>query len=110
MFSVPPLPSWDDSSSADGIIEADDDKVAAIVFLIASRSSMLKDKRPLMAKLVDRGFNLDTGTEADYEFQFRFSRAEIEKLVELFELPERLPLRCDVSGFKGLCIVLHRFS
>jgi hypothetical protein len=99
-----------DSSSSES--DGDLDVVVPVVAALAVLSTYLfAEKRALMTRLVNPGFDLNGGwNDADFLFHFRFTEAQIKQMVFLFDLPARLPLRYNISGYKAMCILLHRFA
>ena len=98
----------DDSSSSE-----DDDinhVLPAVAALFVLSKYLFVEKTALMTRLVNPGFDLNGANDATFNFFFRFTATQIKRMAIAFGLPDRLPLRCRVSGFKGLCILLHRFA
>lgn len=58
--------------------------------------------------------HIDDYNEAYFLIMFRFTRAEIIRLVAVFQVPHRVPSRAinryNVSGFMGMCILLRRLA
>ncbi|ETV68881.1 hypothetical protein H257_15234 [Aphanomyces astaci] len=57
-------------------------------------------------------FNLVGQTDATCDSHFRFSKAEIELLMALLEIPDPMitPQRCNASAVEALCILLNRLA
>jgi hypothetical protein len=98
-----------DVSSTSEDEESDTENII-FLYILLETNRFFGEKRDLMDRLTDPGFDLNSASDANYLFHFRFTKSQIVEMVNRFALPLRLPLRYRVSGFKALCILLHRFA